>query len=297
MKISRLCLGTAQLGMDYGINNRTGRPALEESRAIVRTAVAGGITAFDTAPAYGDSEQVLGRCLGEWPGERVIVSKVPPLDWAAGPGAAAPAIRRGIESSLRNLGVPRLGVCLFHRFDDLQAQDGAALAALDAIREEGLIGMTGCSIYTPDQAEACLRLPGCEVIQVPFNLADKRLLDVDFFRRAKAAGKVIFARSVYLQGLFFSRELPAGLDGFAPFREKLQALASAAGLDLAEMALRFALSIEGIDSVIVGVETAAQLEKNLDLAARGALPETLTAEINGLGTAPAPVIDPRQWPR
>lgn len=297
MKISRLCLGTAQLGMDYGINNRTGRPGPEESRAIVRTAVAAGITAFDTAPAYGDSERVLGRCLAEWPGERVIVSKVPPIDWTPGPEAAALAIRRGIESSLRNLGVPRLGICLFHRFEDLMAQDGAALAALDAISDEGLIGKIGCSIYTPGQAEACLRLSGCEVIQAPFNLADKRLLDVDLFRRAKAAGKFIFARSVYLQGLFFSRELPAGLDGFAPFREKLQALASAAGLDLAEIALRFALSIEGIDSVIVGVETAAQLEKNLDLAARGALPGTLTAEIKALGTASAPIIDPRQWPR
>jgi len=297
MKISSLCLGTAQLGMDYGIHNRTGRPGPEESRAIVRTAVAGGITAFDTAPAYGDSERVLGRCLAEWPGERVIASKVPALDLSTGPGAAAPAIRRGIESSLRNLGVPRLGICLFHRFDDIEAQGGAALAALAAISDEGLIGKIGCSIYTPDQAESCLRLPACEVIQVPFNLADKRLLEVDFFRRAKAAGKIIFVRSVYLQGLFFSRHLPPGLAGFAPFRDKLEALASAAGLDLTEMAIRYALSFEGVDSVIVGVETAAQLETNLGLAAAGALPQSLLAEISRLGTAPGPIIDPRQWPR
>jgi aryl-alcohol dehydrogenase-like predicted oxidoreductase len=297
MRISRLCLGTVQLGMDYGINNRTGKPSPEESRSIVRTAVARGITAFDTAPAYGDSEQVLGRCLGDLPGDYVIVTKIPALDWTSGPAAVAVEIRKGIESSLLNLKRPRMSICLFHRFNDLHLKDRAALNVLGAIQGEGLVEKIGCSVYTPEEAESCLRLPACEVIQVPFNLADKRLLAVDFFRQAKAAGKTVFVRSVYLQGLFFRRELPAGLTDFEPFRAKLEALAAAEGLDLAELALRYILSVDGIDSVIVGVETAAQLEKNLDLAEQGRLPERLIADINGLGTAPASVIDPRQWPR
>jgi aryl-alcohol dehydrogenase-like predicted oxidoreductase len=60
MKLSKLCLGTAQLGLDYGVNNLTGKPRFEESRAIIQTALESGITAFDTAPAYGDSEEILG---------------------------------------------------------------------------------------------------------------------------------------------------------------------------------------------------------------------------------------------
>ena len=297
MKISRICLGTAQLGMDYGINNLTGKPGVEESRSIVRTAVERGITAFDTAPAYGDSEEVLGRCLGEWPGEYVIVSKVPALDWRSAPESVAVEIRKRIEISLRNLGSPRLSICLFHRFEDMYMRGRAALNALISVRNEGLVEKTGCSVYTPDEAESCLRLPACEVIQVPFNLADRRLLEAGFFRRAKASGKLIFVRSVYLQGLFFKPELPAGLADFGPFRAKLEALAVREGLSLAEMALRYVLSVDGIDSVIIGVETAAQLGKNLDLAERGRLPERLVADINSLGTASGHTIDPRQWPR
>ncbi len=297
MKISRLCLGTVQLGMDYGINNSTGQPGLEESRSIVRTAVESGITTFDTAPAYGDSEQVLGRCLRELPGEYVVVSKIPALDWRSGPPAVTAGIRQGIQATILNLGTPRLGVCLFHRFDDMYMQGRAALGALVEFKDEGLIEKIGCSVYTPDEAASCLRLPACEVVQVPFNLADKRLLDGDFFRKAKAAGKLVFVRSVYLQGLFFKRELPAGLADFGPFRERLEAVAGAAGLGLGEMALRYALSVDGIDSVIIGVETAAQLETNLGLAARGALPERLLTEINGLGTAAESIIDPRRWSR
>ena len=176
-------------------------------------------------------------------------------------------------------------------------KERAALNVLGAIRDEGLVEKIGCSVYTPEEAESCLRLPACEVIQVPFNLADKRLLAVDFFGKAKAAGKLVLVRSVYLQGLFFRRELPAGLADFGPLRAKLERLAAAEGLSLAEMALRYALSIDGIASVIVGVETAAQLESNLDMAERGGLPERLVTEIKDLGTAAVSVIDPRQWPR
>jgi aryl-alcohol dehydrogenase-like predicted oxidoreductase len=297
MNISRICLGTAQLGMDYGINNLTGKPGHEESRSIVRAAIERGITAFDTAPAYGDSEQVLGRCLGEWPGEYVVVSKVSELEWRSGQTAVAVDIRKGIETTLRNLNTPRLGICLFHRFEDMYMQGRAALSELGLLKDEGLVEKIGCSVYTPDEAESCLRLPACEVIQVPFNLADKRLPQVKFFRKAKASGKLVFARSVYLQGLFFMPELPAGLADFEPFRAKLEALAAREGLSLAEMALRYVLSVYGIDSVIIGVETAAQLGKNLDLVEKGMLPERLVEEINGLGTAAEHAIDPRQWPR
>ncbi len=297
MRLSRICLGAAQLGMDYGINNLTGTPSLDESRSIVRAAVAKGITTFDTAPAYGDSEQVLGRCLGEFPGEYVVVSKISALDWRAGPAAVGLEVRKGVQATLRNLGTPRLGICLFHRFDDMYMRGRTALSALGALKEEGLVEKIGCSVYTPDEAESCLRLLACEVIQVPFNVADKRLLAIDFFKKARSAGRLVFVRSVYLQGLFFKRELPAGLEDFEPFRAKLETLASTSSLSLAEMALRFVLSVDGIDSVIIGVETAAQLERNLNMVEQGKLPEQLVAEINGLGTAPERAIDPRQWPR
>jgi aryl-alcohol dehydrogenase-like predicted oxidoreductase len=297
MRLSRVCLGAAQLGMDYGINNLTGKPSLDESRSIVRAAVAKGITTFDTAPAYGDSEQVLGRCLGEFPGEYVVVSKIPALDWRAGPAAVGLEVRKGVQATLRNLGTPRLGICLFHRFDDMYMQGRTALSVLGALKEEGLVEKIGCSVYTPDEAESCLRLPACEVIQVPFNVADKRLLALKFFKKARSAGRLVFVRSVYLQGLFFKRDLPAGLEDFEPFRAQLETVASTSSLSLAEMALRYVLSIEGIDSVIIGVETAAQLERNLNMVEQGELPEQLVTEINGLGTASERVIDPRQWPR
>ncbi len=299
--LSKLCLGTAQLGLPYGIANRTGKPGLNESRAIVRAALKGGIMAFDTAPAYGDSETVLGRLLGEAASKVVVISKIPPLggpralEGPRGEAALASRIRSGVVASLRNLGLSRLPILLFHRFPDILESGGVALKAARRLREEGLVSAIGASVYTPDEAEACLDDPGLEVIQAPFNLADSRLAERDFFRRAAASGRTLFCRSVFLQGLFLMDETPAQLRDFAPFRERLDAVRTRAGFSWQELALRYALSFEGLASVVVGVETAAQLRDDLGLAARGPLPAPLRDEILALGSAPEDVIDPRRW--
>ena len=64
-QLSRLMLGTVQFGMPYGVANRTGQPSYPDVVAILAAAVEGGVNCFDTAAAYGTSEDVLGRALRE----------------------------------------------------------------------------------------------------------------------------------------------------------------------------------------------------------------------------------------
>jgi len=59
--ISKYTLGTVQLGMEYGIANKSGKPDMEKSFGIIQAAVDGGINSIDTALLYGDSEVVLGN--------------------------------------------------------------------------------------------------------------------------------------------------------------------------------------------------------------------------------------------
>ena len=56
----QLVLGTAQLGLNYGITNSDGKPKLEQSLEIITYALDNGINVFDTARAYGDSEHIIG---------------------------------------------------------------------------------------------------------------------------------------------------------------------------------------------------------------------------------------------
>src|SRR5438552_4624627 len=75
---NRLALGTAQLGMQYGVANRTGQPDLEVATRIVSTARQAGIRYFDTAQAYGKSETVLGSVFQRiGTGDVAVVTKLP----------------------------------------------------------------------------------------------------------------------------------------------------------------------------------------------------------------------------
>lgn len=61
LKISAMTLGTVQLGMEYGIANKSGMPSAQKAFEILDTAIEGGINSFDTSNGYGESEEVLGK--------------------------------------------------------------------------------------------------------------------------------------------------------------------------------------------------------------------------------------------
>ena len=59
--LSKITLGTVQLGMNYGINNTDGKPSEETANQVLSTAIQGGITTFDTSSDYGTSESLVGN--------------------------------------------------------------------------------------------------------------------------------------------------------------------------------------------------------------------------------------------
>jgi aryl-alcohol dehydrogenase-like predicted oxidoreductase len=298
-RLSRLTLGTAQFGMAYGIANRVGQPALSEVVALVAAAYEGGITVFDTAAAYGDSEERLGTALHTIGiADRVtVVTKVRPLqdEQLHQTVLARQAIRTSVEQSRQRLRLDCLPVVLFHREADAVYVD--VLADLVA---QGRIGTFGISCdHDPESAIRLVDYPGVTALQCPMNLLDVRHLRFGLPELALRRGMAIFARSAFLQGLLLLPEadIPLHLRGILPARRRLEALACEHGLTLAELALRFLLSQKAVTSVLVGVETVAQLRDNLQLAERGALDERLLVRLTNcdlqIDTA---LITPRLWP-
>jgi aryl-alcohol dehydrogenase-like predicted oxidoreductase len=296
MRLSKLCLGTAQLGMDYGINNPEGKPSFEQARDIVRAALESGVNAFDTAPEYGDSEIILGKCLsGSEKKKIVFISKFPPADWSKSVAEIKAGVEKEVKKSLNNLGVKQIPIYLFHRFEDIEKEDKLTLKELLRMKKQGLIGKLGVSIYTPEEAERALSIEGIEVIQAPFNLIDKRLLENGLLKRAKQKGILFLARSVFLQGLFFRKEIPEQISGFKPYQGKIMRLCKEKGMSAEELALRYSLSIKEIDSVLVGVEKTEQLVRNIEIWKKGKLSDALIKKVNSWGSAPEKAINPRLW--
>jgi len=292
---SRITLGTVQFGLNYGVANQTGKPSFEQVCGILRQAYAGGVDTLDTAAGYGDSEEVLGKALKQLglSGKMRVVTKVGALPVDLTAAEAAARIEASVVKSVRLLGVERLELCLFHRQENLIYTE-----QLLALRDRGLIAAAGVSVVNPDGARTALALRELKAIQLPSNLLDRRFTHSGVTEAAHQAGIIVFVRSTYLQGLLLMEDskVPAHLQEVIAIRRPLRAIAEKAGIPFGEMALRAMLSRPDLSSLVVGVDTAEQLQANLTLFAKGPLPADVFAAINATTVNPSLfLINPSEW--
>lgn len=304
---SRMVLGTAQFGLDYGIANQTGRPGQNVVNSLVRTAIANGVGYLDTARAYGDSETALGKALaGGWGSRVKVVTKLSPLDDCAGgasPEVARVFAERSVYRSCHALGMSRLDVLMLHRASHLTAHGGAIWDALLGLQQQGVIGELGVSVQSPQEALAALDHEQLAFIQLPFNLLDYRWDEV--VRRIAEVRRdrslVVHARSALLQGLLTTEaealwrraRCANALEVGAWLRTRADEYANG---DKIELCLRFALSQPWIDGVVVGVDTRQQLVDNLLRA--GAEPwseNELASIVRDRPAVPLETLDPATW--
>jgi aryl-alcohol dehydrogenase-like predicted oxidoreductase len=299
-QLSRLMLGTVQFGLPYGIANQTGQPDYREILEILEVALAGGVNCFDTAAAYGTSEELLGRALQELRAAEqvVVVTKVRPLLPAelADAALAEAAITSSVETSRQRLQLDCLPVVLFHR-----EADAAFLPILQRLQGRGWLRYAGVSCDNrPGPAATFVTQPECSALQIPGNLADRRHLQSGSFRTAAKAGCAVFVRSVYLQGLLVmpQEQIPISLQPILPFRRNLEQIAQVAGMPVTELAVRYMLAQPGVTCVLTGVETASQMRENLRLFDQPALEDVVLSALDQLvPDLPEAILTPGQWPK
>ena len=279
MNFSRLLLGTVQFGLNYGIANTEGKPSFERVKAILKTALDNGITALDTAAAYGESEEVLGRALAELgiAQKMTVISKVPPLPENCDPEEF---VTNSVTTSLKRLRLPELPLVLFHN-----EFDWAYREALETLVRKGLIRHAGVSLDSAACAETADDAP---YVQIPCNLFDHRF---DEKIRNHKSGH-IFIRSVYLQGMAVMPKEKIPFPEVRSYREKLESF----GVPMAELCMRYLLSFPGNTSVLTGVDTPGQLLENCRLAEKGPLPQELLQKvIDTVPLLPESLIRPKLW--
>ncbi len=296
LSISALTLGTVQLGLRYGIANTTGQPSYAVARDIIACAVEGGVNCLDTAVGYGESEQMIGRALAELglADRVVIVTKIPPMaDDFSSVAAVDAFIEEHVTGSLARLGLDVLPLCMFHLETNARYME-----SLLKLQERGLVRHVGVSMMTPDACAAHIATGRAEALQVPTSVLDQRFIRRGLLRDAATAGIALFVRSIYLQGLLLLAEehIQPELAEVIPVRRRLETLARGGGMPLTELALRFALGLDGATSIVVGMETVAQVRENLTLAVRGPLPADLhRAALDAVPALSEQILSPRNW--
>lgn len=283
----RLALGTVQFGADYGAFNPTGRPGEEAVAECLDRAEAAGIDTLDTARAYGESEEVLGR-LGAARRFR-IVTKVASLG-----GAGADGVARSLEASLAALRADRVQALMLHDAADLAGPDGDRIwRALDGLRAEGLIGKAGVSIYAPEEATALAARYPIDIVQAPYSVFDQRMRISGAFAELARRQVEIHVRSIFLQGFALAdpASLPSGLASHRGLLERFRAGAAEAGVTPLRLALAAALGEPAVDRAVIGVDGPAQLDE-IVAAARGDAPDV---DLSGCASADLALINPANW--
>jgi aryl-alcohol dehydrogenase-like predicted oxidoreductase len=287
-----LALGTVQWGLRYGVANRTGQPTRAEVAAMLDLARNAKVMVLDTARAYGTSEEVIGELVGDDPGWTVVTK----LD----PAASSPeSARASVAASRRALGRQRLDGLLLHRAHHRTDLRGAIWDVLRRERDAGTVGQIGISAATPEEAWAGANDPDVDCLQVATSLLDQRLARTSFFQCAAGRGKMVFVRSVFLQGVAHlgPDDLPPHLDAL---REPLAAArqwAAKRGARPALAFLAFAASLPGA-RVLVGCESRAQLAENLhDWENARRLTTAVGPLSNMVPDLPVKTLNPALWPQ
>ena len=295
--VFRLVLGTAQLGMDYGIANATGQPVYNTARSIVQEAWKSGICEFDTAQAYGQSERVLGRVfkdLGIADEVRVITKFAPDVDHSD-----RAALSNALEISLNNLGVELLYGLMLHREDMLDLWEKGLGENLMDIVGSGRVEHIGVSVYSPERAAQALNTEGISMVQLPTNVIDRRFEKAGVFQLADDAGKTIYIRSIFLQGLLLMAPdaLSEHMRFAAPILSRLTSFAHDAGLSIMELCIGYIKNAFPHARLIFGAETPAQVRENLKIW-EGVWPDGLTQRIQTeFEDIDELILNPSSWPK
>jgi aryl-alcohol dehydrogenase-like predicted oxidoreductase len=278
----RLILGTAQFSGGYGLlagafsdSSYSDAQALDLIAAAERV----GISALDTAPAYGQAEQIVGS--SSWTGE--VWTK---LD---------PALRpeESVARSLEHLNRSRLDVLYVHDVNHFLRLDHRVLAEIQALRGR-LVDALGVSAYELTEVRLALNRLDFDVVQLPVNPFDARLVGA-LATNLLPSECTYVGRSVFLQGLLAQPELalmraPEGLRAaILRWRSECERFGVAPG----EAALTWALSVPFLERVIVGVESLRQLEEVASWSESDRCSEILEwVPVENLW----PLSDPRTWP-
>jgi len=297
--ISRITLGSTQLGLDYGINPVNQVSTAAETHEILKYAFTNGINSIDTSPIYGSSEKRIGKFIKEIDSKEIfVITRLEAQEFSDeiwdDRKALSKRIDKEFELSKTRLNLRQIPAYILHFADQSFKNNGIILDKLVEMKKKGFIKFIGTSLYTGDELERCIEDTRIDVVQLPFSILDRRLLESGLLNKAHRRGLIIFARSIFLQGLVFMQWLPAQLSNAQETIDTLHYLVAICDLSVNELCLRYVLSIKEI-SVVIGIDSLKQLKENTRVASLGSLDKSILKKVEKLPQMPADLIDIRSW--
>jgi len=283
----KLALGSVQFGMNYGILKNK-KINFCELKKIKNLSIKSKIGFIDTASSYGNSEALIAK--SKLNSLNVITKiKLPKKiknlkikNW----------IDKEINKSLTKLKISKVYAVLIHDYKDVLGIRGKKyLFFLQKFKKKKIISKIGLSIYNPEEIKKIWKFWKPDIIQVPFNVIDNRILSsrwLEILRRFKIK---VFARSIFLQGLLinkhdnlkFNKKHKMVLNKF-----KLWCFKN--NISPVKACLHFVKQFKKIDYLIVGFNNHKHLKQIIDCYNEHQLKIPRIFSTKDLN-----LIDPRRW--
>ena len=264
----------------------------DESVRALHRAIDLGVTFIDTARGYGESERIVGRVVRDHPDRTLqVATKVPPRnDVFPAPAGIHPDdvfpgahIRDSVQQSLRASGLSAFDVLQLHVWSDDWIGRGDWLETVESLKAEGLIRFFGVSIndLQPENGLELVRSGAVDTVQVIYNVfhqqPEEQLLPACAEHGVGVIVRVALDEGGLTGRLTGATEFPTGDfrrgyfggDRLRQVEEHVRALAADLGIepeDLPEQALRFVLARPEVSTVIVGMRSVGNVERNTALS-------------------------------
>jgi aryl-alcohol dehydrogenase-like predicted oxidoreductase len=286
---SKIILGTAQFGLNYGINNSSGKISKNKIFKILDYAIDSGINTLDTAPSYGNSEEIIGEYLEFNPGKSIrVITKI---------SLSNDSLEIQLMNSLNKLKIQKVNTLLFHSINLYEKFHDELPFFIDNFKGK-YFDEIGVSIYWNDQVDRIINDEKIDRIQLPFNLLDNSSLRKSIILKLKSNNKKVDARSVFLQGLFFKPI--ENLSNDFEFLKKelliLNDLTKKYKIPIESLALNYVLSKKFIDRTIIGIDSLKQLKSNIKNINSGVIKELFT-KIEFIRIQNPKALNPSLWPK
>jgi aryl-alcohol dehydrogenase-like predicted oxidoreductase len=299
VEVTKLGYGAMELRGASGVGlGRAIEP--EDADAILNAVLDAGIDFVDTAPDYGDSEELIGRFLAHRRDEYFLASK-------CGCAVDSPTvmvqhvwtpevIRAGVEQSLRRMRTDHLDLVQLHGNPSRETmEEQGSIEALQALKDEGKVRFFGMSGNLPNLPDH-VAMGVFEAFQIPYSALEReheQLID-----EAAATGAGIVIRGGVARGVPNPDEAlrPPPPDASDLVKERFEVMRSTLTaryerferIDLSDLAedggrmellLRFTISHPGMHTTIVGTRNPEHLAANVAAARKGPLPADVYEEV------------------
>jgi len=265
MEVSVLGFGGAEIGFNP-------QQTQEDVNQLLNSALDAGLNLIDTAAGYLKSEQMIGEAVGKRRKEFYLITKCGALDGYTRSDWSKKGILETIETSLRDLKTDYLDIAQLHSCDSEILKRGEAIEGLQRAQEKGYTRFIGYSGDNED-AKTAIEMDVFDSLQTSVSIADQSPIDGNIMLVAEKGLGVIAKRPI-ANAVWRNEEKP-GESYHHEYWDRIQQLkfdfTSKSLQEATATALRFTLSIPGVDTLIVGTTRPQRWQENAKYVAEGKL--------------------------